>query len=224
MLLVQRIFLYLGLLILIPCSDSVASDTPTQLSTESTQSQSVDIKELEAEIGFKVYDERWTGDLDEMETQRMIRVLTVYGLGRYYLDSGRPKGLTYELFSAFENFVNKRMGKRHLRVHVVFIPVSRDQLFTSLIEGRGDIVAAGLTITPEREAIVDFTRPLTKELSEVLVTGPSAPDIKSIDDLSGKSIYVRASSSYRSSLDQLNERFRNEGKPEVVIEDASEHL
>lgn len=224
MLLVRRIFLYLCVLILIPGLESVASDTTTQPTTESTQSRAVDIKELEAEIGFKVYDERWTGDLDEMETQRMIRVLTVYGLGRYYLDSGRPKGLTYELFSAFEDFVNERMGKGHLRVHVVFIPVGRDELFTSLIEGRGDIVAAGLTITPEREAIVDFTRPLTKKLSEVLVTGPSAPDIQSIDDLSGKAIYVRASSSYRSSLDQLNERFRNEGRPEVVIEDASEHL
>ncbi|MDH4003056.1 MAG: transporter substrate-binding domain-containing protein, partial [Xanthomonadales bacterium] len=184
----------------------------------------MDIKELETEIGFNVYDERWTGDLDEMETQRMIRVLTVYGLGRYFLDSGRPKGLTYELFSAFENFVNERMDKGHLRVHVVFIPVGRDELFTSLIEGRGDIAAAGLTITPEREAIVDFTMPLSRELSEVLVTGPSAPDIESIDDLSGKTIYVRASSSYRASLDNLNERFRNEGKPEVVLQDASEDL
>jgi membrane-bound lytic murein transglycosylase MltF len=116
------------------------------------------------------------------------------------------------------------MDKGHLRVHVVFIPVGRDELFTSLIEGRGDIAAAGLTITPEREAIVDFTMPLSRELSEVLVTGPSAPDIESIDDLSGKTIYVRASSSYRASLDNLNERFRNEGKPEVVLQDASEDL
>jgi membrane-bound lytic murein transglycosylase MltF len=224
MLLVQRIFLYLFLLILIPCLESVASDTTTRSTTESTQNRAVDIKELETEIGFNVYDERWTGDLDEMETQRMIRVLTVYGLGRYFLDSGRPKGLTYELFSAFENFVNERMDKGHLRVHVVFIPVGRDELFTSLIEGRGDIAAAGLTITPEREAIVDFTMPLSRELSEVLVTGPSAPDIESIDDLSGKTIYVRASSSYRASLDNLNERFRNEGKPEVVLQDASEDL
>ncbi|MGB5486394.1 MAG: lytic transglycosylase F [Lysobacterales bacterium] len=184
----------------------------------------MDSQELEAEIGFEVYAEQWTGDLDEMETQRMIRVLTVYGLGRYFLDGGRPKGLTYDLFRAFEDFVNERMGKRHLRVHVVFIPVERDELLTSLIEGRGDIAAAGLTITPERKAIVDFTDPIAREISEVLVTGPSAPEIESIDDLSGKTIYVRASSSYRASLDQLNARFRQEGRPEVILQDASGYL
>jgi membrane-bound lytic murein transglycosylase MltF len=218
MLLVHRVFIFLIVLILVSGSELAAS------ATDSTESSPVDSQELEAEIGFKVYAEQWTGDLDEMETQRMIRVLTVYGLGRYFLDGGRPKGPTYDLFRAFEDFVNERKGKGHLRVHVVFIPVARDVLFSSLIEGRGDIAAAGLTITPERQAMVDFSDPITKEISEVLVTGPSAPDIKSIEDLSGKSIYVRASSSYRSSLDQLNVRFRQEEKPEVILQDASEHL
>lgn len=216
--LIHRVFLLLIVLILVSGSESTAS------ATGPTESSPVDSQELEAEIGFEVYAEQWTGDLDEMETQRMIRVLTVYGLGRYFLDGGRPKGLTYDLFKAFEDFVNERMGKRHLRVHVVFIPVERDELLTSLIEGRGDIAAAGLTITPERKAIVDFTDPITKEISEVLVTGPSAPEIESIDDLSGKAIYVRASSSYRASLDQLNARFRQEGRPEVILQDASGYL
>ena len=190
----------------------------------STEGRQITSEELESEIGFNVYAEQWTGDLDEMETQRLIRVLTVYGMGRYFLDGGREKGLTYDLFKAFENFINERLGKRHLRLHVVVIPVARDELLPGLIEGRGDIAAAGLTITPEREAIVDFTIPMTKKISEILVTGPSAPQIATIEDLSGKSIYVRASSSYRSSLDQLNRRFREEGKPEIVLKDASEYL
>ena len=190
----------------------------------STEGRQITSGELESEIGFNVYAEQWTGDLDEMETQRMIRVLTVYGLGRYYLDGGREKGITYELYRAFENHINERLGKGHLKVHVVFIPVARDELLSGLIEGRGDIAAAGLTITPEREAIIDFTNPLSREISEVLVTGPTAPQIATIDDLSGRSIYVRASSSYRTSLDHLNRRFREEGKPEVLLVDASEPL
>ncbi|MFC1689555.1 transglycosylase SLT domain-containing protein [Pseudomonadota bacterium] len=180
--------------------------------------------ELESEIGFNVYAEQWIGDLDEMEAQRMIRVLTVYGVGRYYLDGGREKGLTYDLFKAFETFINERLGKRHVKLHVVFIPVARDELLSSLLEGRGDIAAAGISITPELEEMVDFTIPLTKEVSQILVTGPSAPQISSIDDLSGKSIYVRVSSNYRYSLDELNRKFSEQGKPEVVLEDASEYL
>jgi membrane-bound lytic murein transglycosylase MltF len=201
--------------------DQDSSTTPKATASENRQISS---GELESEIGFNVYAEQWTGDLDEMETQRMIRVLTVYGVGWYYLDGGQEKGMTYDLFKAFETFINERLGKRHVRLHVVFIPVARDELLPGLLEGRGDIAAAGVTITPELEALVDFTIPLTKEISQILVTGPSASEIATINDLSGKSIYVRASSNYRYSLDELNRRFREEGKPEIVFEDASEYL
>jgi membrane-bound lytic murein transglycosylase MltF len=107
---------------------------------------------------------------------------------------------------------------------VVFLPVARDELIQELVNGRGDIAAGGLTITPERDAVIDFTIPVSRELSEVLVTGPSAPAIGSIEELSGQAVYVRASSSYRSSLDQLNRRLRDRGLPEVALRDASEHL
>lgn len=38
------------------------------------------------EIGYGPRSNRRTGDLDMMEKSRTIRVLTVYGLGQYYLD------------------------------------------------------------------------------------------------------------------------------------------
>ena len=227
MLSIRQVFLFLFVLIMASgyapaLSAGQASNTP--LAGGRAGDSQTAAEKLEAEIGSRVYAEQWTGDLDKMESQRVIRVLTVYGLGRYFLEDGRQKGLTYDLFKAFEDFINERMGKGHLRVHVVFIPVSRDQLLSKLVEGRGDIAAGGLTITPEREAVIDFTSPLTRDIAEILVTGPSAPKIESIEDLAGKSIYVRASSSYRSSLDQLNSRFRQEGRPEITLQDASEYL
>jgi membrane-bound lytic murein transglycosylase MltF len=168
--------------------------------------------------------EPWTGDLDGMEERRVIRVLTVYGLPRYFLDGPQEQGVTYELFKQFEEFINQRLDKGHLKVHVVLIPVARDELIPGLIEGRGDIAAAGLTITPERDALVDFSDPLTKEVREILVTGPAAPPIATIEDLSGREIGVRASSSYRSSLEALNQRFAEQGLAPVVIQDVSEAL
>ena len=63
-----------------------------------------------------------------MAKERIIRVLTVYGVGRYYLDGAQEKGITYEWFKQFEDFVNEKLDTKHLRVHVVFIPVARDQL------------------------------------------------------------------------------------------------
>lgn len=175
-------------------------------------------------IGIPPLSARWTGDLDGMERRRLIRVLTVYGLPRYFLDGAREGGITFELFKLFEKFINERSGRGQLPIHVVLVPVARDQLIDDLIEGRGDIAAAGLTITPERDELVDFTNPLTRELSEVLVTGPAAPDIGSIEELAGREVYVRASSSYRSSLDALNARLLEQGMPGIALRDASEFL
>jgi membrane-bound lytic murein transglycosylase MltF len=170
------------------------------------------------------FNESWTGDLDVLAERRVIRVLTVYGVGRYYLDGAEEKGLTYEMFKQFEQSVNKNLDRGHLKIHIVFIPVARSQLIPALLEGRGDIIAAGLTITPERSEIVDFSKPVSKPVSEILVTGPSAPSVTSVDDLSGKTLNIRMSSSYRESIEKLNARLTAEGNAPVEIEPLSELL
>lgn len=168
--------------------------------------------------------EPWTGDLDSMEERRVIRVLTVYGLPRYYLDGPVERGLTYDLFMQFEEFINQRLDRGHLKVYVVLIPVARDELIPGLLNGRGDIAAAGLTITPDRDTLVDFSDPLARDVAEILVTGPAAPAIGAVEDLAGREVAVRASSSYRSSLESLNQRFAGQGLPAITIRDLSEAL
>ena len=166
----------------------------------------------------------WTGDLDGMIERRVIRVLTVYGPGSYFIEGGQEKGPTYEAFRLFEEKLNTRLGSEHLRVYVVLLPVSRDQLIQGLIDGKGDIAAAALTITPEREALVDFTDPISKELNEILVTGPKAPQIHSLEDLSGLDISARESSSYFESLVELNKRLESAGLEPLHIHPMSELL
>jgi membrane-bound lytic murein transglycosylase MltF len=168
--------------------------------------------------------QKWIGDLDGMAARRVVRVLTVYGPPRYFMDGASERGATYEHFSAFEKQLNDKLGTGHVKVHVVLLPVARNQLIPALIEGRGDIAAAELTITPERQELVDFSSAMSKPLSEILVTGPSAPTVGTIDDLAGQAIAVRPSSSYRASLEILNERFEAEGRPPVDIQDVSTYL
>lgn len=182
------------------------------------------LEQIQEDLDVPFLAEKWTGDFDEMAERRIVRVLTVYQLGKYYIDNGREKGITYELLKMFEDSLNKKLGKKHLRIHIVLIPVARDELIPGLLEGRGDIAAAGLTITPERDELIDFSDPLTRELKEILVTGPSSPEISSIDDLAGKEIYVRRSSSYYSSLQTLNQVFREQGKEEINVVEVSEFL
>lgn len=165
------------------------------------------------------------GDLDTMHEARTVRILTVYSVGRYFIDDGgKERGLVREQATLFEKFLNKRFQRKHDKVHVTIIPVARHQLIPALLEGRGDLIAASLSITDERSELVDFSEPASKPLSEILVTGPTAPRVDTIDDLSGKTVYVRHSSSYRESVEALNQRLVSEGKARVDIQHVSELL
>lgn len=221
----------LYLLFLLACLTACGDSSSTGDKDEATSGVNIegeDESELEQSeplyLGSGVFSASRTGDLDVMESQRVIRVLTVYGVGRYYLDGPREKGLVYEMFKRFEDFLNERLNRGHMRVHVVIIPVARSQLMPALLQGRGDIISAGLTITGERQKLVDFSIPTSKPVSEILVTGPSAADLASVDALSGQTLYLRQSSSYRESVEKLNERFLKEGRAKVTIEPLSELL
>lgn len=172
----------------------------------------------------------WIGDLDGMIERRAIRVLTVYSKTIYFGDKGAQRGIVVDYARLFEEELNKKLAAdkklkhKHLKVRAVFIPVQRDELLPSLVAGKGDIAAAGLTITPERRKLVDFTVAGLSNVSEVVVSGPASPPVAGLDDLSGKDVFVRKSSSYYESLVVLNEKFAAEKKPPVTLTEAPETL
>ena len=149
----------------------------------------------------------------------MVRVLTPYTKTHYFIDKGTPRGITYDAFKHFEDQLNAKLKTGNLRVHVVFIPTSRDKLERALLDGLGDIVAANVTITDERESRADFATPTQTEVKELVVTGPDAPIIQTVDDLSGQSVHVRPGSVYDQSLQALNASLRQKSKPAVVVKD-----
>jgi membrane-bound lytic murein transglycosylase MltF len=175
-------------------------------------------------LSLDVVAKPWTGDLDEMVARHLVRVLTPYNRTHYFIDKGVQRGLVYDAAMQAEQALNKKYKTGVHKVHFVLIPTPRDQLLQGLIDGRGDIAAAGLTITPERQAQVDFGPPSFKGVSEIAVTGPQSPKLASVDDLSGQDVFVRKSSSYWASLEALNERFKREGKKPVVLTPAAELL
>jgi len=104
----------------------------------------------------------WTGDLDGMAERRMVRVLTTYSKTQYFIDQGTPRGTAYDQGRLLETALNEKLKTGNLKIAFQFIPVSRDDLIPALVEGKGDIVMATLTVTPEREKVVDFTDPTPK--------------------------------------------------------------
>jgi len=165
-----------------------------------------------------------------MIERRVIRVLTVNSKTLYFVDKGVQRGIVVDYFRLFEDELNKKLAAekklkdKNLKVRVIFIPVRRDQLLAGLAAGKGDIAAANITITPERQKLVDFSTAGATNVSEIAVTGPTSPKIAGLDDLAGKDVFVRKSSSYYESLVALNKKFAAEGKPPVNIKEAPEAL
>ena len=135
-------------------------------------------------------------------------------------------GSSYEYLKAFEDWINHKYPPKakNIHFHVVFVPVSRDQLFSRLNAGRGDLAAATLTITLDRQKLVDFSDPLVTGVKEIAVTGPHSPELHSVDDLSGQEVFVRKSSSYWEHLEALNAKFQSSGKAPVKLRAAPEDL
>ena len=168
--------------------------------------------------------EHWTGDLDGMIQRNLIRVLVVENRTHYFVDGAELRGLAYDALELFEDELNRKLGRRAIPVNVVYLSVHRGEIVQALLEGRGDLAVANLTITPERLAQVDFGRPWVSDAREIVVTGPASPPLEDLTDLSGQSVLVHPTSSYASSLEALNERLSKEGQPPVDVAPAPEAL
>ena len=230
--------LALGLLLLLGCDDSASGppepaadpmETPTSeamnTNRDATPGQPLlSMEELGLPSELAPFGEPVTGDFDAMVERRIVRILTVYQLGGYFLDGPQQKGLTYDLSQQFEQFINEKLETRHLKVHVVLIPVEFDRLINALEAGYGDIIAAGMSITDDRLERVDFSDPLSRDISEIIVSGPSGAALSSLSELAGRRVYAKPGSSHISSLRELNAEFARQGLEPVDIVPAPQQL
>lgn len=147
---------------------------------------------------------QYVGTLDKIKEKNFLRVLTNKNSFNYFISKGKQSGFEYEMVFAFNEFLNKelKLDKKSLQIKFEMIPVDPSQLIPMLVSGSGDIIAAGLTQTEERAKKVLFSESYN-EVSEIVVHHPSIV-LNSLDDLSGKVVHVRKSSSYRDSLKKLN--------------------
>ena len=163
------------------------------------------------------------GDLAEIRQRRILRVLASYGKTRFFHDGGEARGFEVEMLREYEKFLNQ--GKStYSRVRVVFIPTPFDQLFEDLRQGHGDVAAAGLTITPERQQLAEFADPYLPDAREVVVANRAVRDLETLEDLAGRRVLVRAGSSYVAHLGALSRRIAADGRPPIEVVEADRRL
>jgi membrane-bound lytic murein transglycosylase MltF len=166
----------------------------------------------------------FTGDLDAMIKRRLIRVGVTYNRTHYFVEKGVQRGVSFEYIKLMEDELNKRRKTGKMRVLFWPIPLPREQLLPALADGKLDMVIAQITVTPERQKLVDFSDPTRKNIDEVVISGAGSPAINSAEELSGQQVFIRKSSSYYDSLLALNAKLQAAGKPPALLEAAPESL
>jgi membrane-bound lytic murein transglycosylase MltF len=168
--------------------------------------------------------ERHTSDLDDMIKRRTIRALVLLNPISFFYQRGHPEGVMCETLQEFQKFTNQKLKTGTLGLQVVFIPVRIDQVEAYLTEGVGDLVAYGVTITPDREKKVAFSTPLLNDATQIIVTGPEYAAVSTLEGLGGKRVYANPLTVYFENLQKINESLQKAGKTPIAIEAADRNL
>ncbi|HEY4962045.1 MAG TPA: transporter substrate-binding domain-containing protein [Terriglobales bacterium] len=175
------------------------------------------------DAGLPLNFQRHTGDLDAMVNAQNIRALVLYSRSSFFYVDGRPQGLNYEALRNFEQFVNQKLHTRQ-HVQVTFIPVRPDQLEPYLTEGIGDLVAYPVFVTAERQQQVAFSVPIETGVKQILVTGKNFGTVSSLQDLSGKRVFVNPLTTYYENLRKVSDSLVKQGKAPVLIQKTDKNL
>lgn len=140
---------------------------------------------------------RYKVDLDEIKERGVLRVLTVNNATSYFLHRGVEAGFNYELAGELA----KELG---VRLEMV-VPRAPRELIPWLLQGRGDIIIAGLPVDAPRVGRVRVTRPYMRTSLVVVQRKGRVPELENVEDLASASLFVHPSSTAMKRLRVLSQ-------------------
>jgi len=159
----------------------------------------------------------FTGDWGEIRERGALRVLVSYSRTNFFLAEGRLRGFEYEMFHELEKQLAGEQAKGEPPLKIAYLPVPFDELLPALLEGRGDVAAASLTVTPEREEFVAFTDPYRVGVDQILVAGAHTKDVHAWADIAGEEVHVLGGTTYVDHLERVNDDLIAAGLDPLVI-------
>lgn len=145
-------------------------------------------------------------DLSLIKKEGSLKALINYGATSYFIYKGTPMGFEYELLKKYTDEIG---------VKLEVIPIKNmDSIFIDLNTGKGDIIAANLTMTNERLKEINFTEPIIITKQVLIQRKPEGWKkmkkkilekslLRSPIDLANKIITVREGSSFYTRLKSL---------------------
>lgn len=168
----------------------------------SCQSNAGDTDEDQSATSFSVID------LEQIIKRDTLRAITVYSSTSYFIYRGQPMGFEYELLNQFADMLD-------VEIEIV-IADDLEEMFAMLGEGKGDLIAHGLTITKTRKQFLAFTQPLMTTKQMLVQRKPEGwrkmnwrkierQLIQEPFELDGKQVYVGRTSAFRERLLNLSD-------------------
>lgn len=147
-----------------------------------------------------VNKQNFIGDMKQIKKRGFIRVLTRNNPVCYFIHRGAPMGFEYEFISLFAKANNLQV--------VAIVPPEWKNLTEWLENGKGDIIAAGMSLTEKRKKLnnITFSTPYNQVNPMLVCRKKDAINLQSTQDLNGRTIVVRKNSSYREILENLQEK------------------
>ncbi|MDZ7716241.1 MAG: transporter substrate-binding domain-containing protein [Balneolaceae bacterium] len=139
-------------------------------------------------------------DFTDIKNRGTLRMITRYSSNTYFLHQGVEWGFEYEL-------VNQFADEHDLGLEVIIVGPEENP-YDLLNSGKGDIIAANYTITPERDKYVKFSRAYNVVDQLVVFSNEVENPPQTIEELAGSdiSLTVRRNSSYYHRIQELREQ------------------
>ena len=140
-------------------------------------------------------DIKQSSSLGDILDTGVLKVGTTYGLTTYYNGATGPVGFEYELAEGFADYLGVKLE--------VFPYYNLNDLFPQLTNAHLDMIAAGISVSPERYQKFKFG-PGYQRVSEKLVFKQGKEWPRTIKDLNGD-LVIAAGSSHHESLLRLKQ-------------------
>ena len=136
---------------------------------------------------------RYSADLEGIKRRGVLRVITRNSSATYFIARGAQRGFQYELAGAFARSLGVRLA--------MVVPPSRTALIEALLTGEGDLIAAGMSLTPARAERVRFTTPLMSAKRVVAIHEQAPKRLDSLEDLDQFVLHInKGSTMHRDAL------------------------
>ena len=200
-----------------------ACSTAFHLHSIEPKKQNHDVRKF---LTSPIAEKRRPGYLKPILQRRYLRVLVGHNHFDLHVDEkGHLRGHEHDLVELFVRKLNQIHfpGKKDRKLVAQYIPTPPGLILQYLLEGRGDMAAAGLAISEERKKKVLFSRAYL-HTKEVFVQKKNGLKIETLADLQGRSIYIRKGSIFLDSVMKINEQLKEAGLPEMNLILAHESI